>query len=103
MVVLSACETELGDVQAGEGVFGLRRAFTQARAKSLVMSLWAVPDKETQELMVQFYENILSGNMTRCHALRQAALQQMQIVEDRYGYPHPLYWGRLSLWASLER
>jgi CHAT domain-containing protein len=93
MVVLSACETGLGEVQTGEGVFGLRRAFTQAGAKSLVMSLWAVPDQETQELMVQFYKNVLSGKMTRCQALRQAALHQMQTVKDRYGHPHPLYWG----------
>jgi CHAT domain-containing protein len=93
MVVLSACDTGLGDVQSGEGVFGLRRAFTQAGAKSLVMSLWSVPDKETQELMVQFYKNILSGRMNRCQALRQAVLNQMQIVKERYGFPHPLYWG----------
>ncbi|MCP4396518.1 MAG: CHAT domain-containing protein [bacterium] len=78
-----------------EGVFGLRRAFTQAGAKGLVMSLWAVPDKETQELMVQFYNNILSGKMARCQALRQAVLHQMQVVKKRYGFPHPLYWGAL--------
>jgi CHAT domain-containing protein len=93
MVVLSACETGLGDVQAGEGVFGLRRAFTQAGAKSLVMSLWSVPDQETQELMVQFYRYLLTDSMSRSQALRQAALQQIRIVEERYGFPHPLYWG----------
>jgi len=52
-----------------------------------------MPDKETQELMVQFYQNILSGKLTRCQALRQAALHEMQVVKDRYGAPHPLYWG----------
>ncbi|GAK60191.1 kinesin light chain-like protein [Candidatus Vecturithrix granuli] len=93
MVVLSACETGLGDVQIGEGVYGLRRTFMQVGAKSLVMSLWSVPDQETQELMVQFYKNILSGKMNRCQALRQAALQQMQIVKERYDSPHPFYWG----------
>ena len=43
--------------------------------------------------MVQFYQNILSGKLTRCQALRQAALHEMQVVKDRYGAPHPLYWG----------
>jgi tetratricopeptide (TPR) repeat protein len=93
MVVLSACETGVGEVKTGEGVFGLRRAFTQAGTKSLVMSMWAVPDKETKELMVEFYENIRSGKMDRCQALRQAALKQMQIVKERYGHANPLFWG----------
>ena len=93
MVVLSACETGVGEVKTGEGVFGLRRAFTQAGAKSLVMSMWSVPDKETRELMIQFYRNILSGKMNRCQGLRQAALKQMQIVKERYGYANPFYWG----------
>ena len=93
MVVLSACDTGLGEVKSGEGVFGLRRAFTQAGAKSLVMSLWKVPDRETKELMVQFYRNIKSGTMNRCQALRQAILDQMKIVQQRYGYANPRYWG----------
>jgi CHAT domain-containing protein len=81
-------------VKTGEGVFGLRRAFTQAGAKSLVMSMWSVPDKETKELMIQFYGNILSGSkMNRYQGLRQAALKQMQIVKERYGYANPFYWG----------
>jgi CHAT domain-containing protein len=93
MVVLSACETGIGESRKGEGVFGLRRAFTQAGAKSLVMSMWPVPDIETQELMVEFYKNIQSGKMNHCQALRQAALKQMQITKERYGFPNPLYWG----------
>ena len=93
MVVLSACDTGLGEVKSGEGVFGLRRAFTQAGAKSLVMSLWKVPDRETKELMVQFYRNIKSGTMNRCQALRQAILDQMETVRKRYGYANPRYWG----------
>lgn len=93
MVVLSACETGLGDVQSGEGVYGLRRAFIQAGTKGLVMSMWSVPDKETKELMIEFYRNIQSGKMNRCRALRQAALKQMRIVKDRYGHANPLYWG----------
>ena len=93
MVVLSACNTGVGEVKRGEGVFGLRRAFTQAGAKSLVMSMWSVPDKETKELMVEFYKNILSGKMNRCQALRQAALKEFKIVKERYGFPNPFFWG----------
>jgi CHAT domain-containing protein len=93
MVVLSACNTGVGEAKRGEGVFGLRRAFTQAGAKSLVMSMWSVPDKETKELMVEFYKNILSGKMNRCQALRQAALKEFKIVKERYGFPNPLFWG----------
>ena len=79
--------------QSGEGVFGLRRAFTQAGAKNLVMSLWAVPDRETQELMVAFYTNMLSGTLNRAQALRQAALAKMQVVKTRHGDAHPFFWG----------
>jgi CHAT domain-containing protein len=93
MVVLSACNTGVGEVKRGEGVFGLRRAFTQAGAKSLVMSMWSVPDKETKELMVEFYKNILSGKMNRCQALKQAALKEMKVVKKRYGHTNPLFWG----------
>ncbi len=92
MVVLSACNTGVGDIQTGEGVYGLRRAFTQAGAKSLVMSMWPVPDRETKELMTAFYQNVATG-MNRCQALRQAALKQMHIVKERYGDANPLYWG----------
>ena len=56
------------------------------------MSMWSVPDRETKELMIQFYENIKSG-MNRSQALRQAALKEMKIVKKRYGYANPLYWG----------
>ena len=93
MVVLSACDTGLGEVKAGEGVFGLRRAFAQAGARSLIMSLWPVPDRETRELMEEFYKNVLERKMNRCQALRQAALRQMKIVKDRHGHPYPLCWG----------
>lgn len=93
VVVLSACKTGMGEVKSGEGVYGLRRAFTQAGAKSLVMSMWSVPDRETKELMIQFYKNMLSGNMTRAQALRQAALRQMNTVKEHYGHVNPFYWG----------
>lgn len=93
MVVLSACNTGVGEVKTGEGVFGLRRAFTQAGTKSLVMSMWSVPDTETQELMVAFYRNYLLRKMDRCQALRKAALEELDVVKKRYGFPYPYFWG----------
>jgi CHAT domain-containing protein len=93
MVVLSACDTGVGDVRSGEGVYGLRRAFTQAGTKSLVMSLWEVSDRETKELMVSFYQNLQSGKMNRAEALRHAVLNQRETVKSRYGSDHPYYWG----------
>lgn len=92
MVVLSSCQSGLGEVKAGVGIFGLRQAFTQAGAKSLVMSMWKVPDKETQELMMAFYKNLKAGT-DRCQALRQAALYQKKVVKERYGHAHPFFWG----------
>ncbi len=93
LVVLSACETGLGEVKKGEGVYGLRRAFAQAGARSLVMSMWSVPDRETKELMVAFYRNALGGKMDRCQAMRQAALMQKEVVRQRYDQDIPYYWG----------
>jgi len=86
LVVLSACQTALGSVHVGEGVFGLRRAFVLAGAKTLVMSLWHVADKQTLDLMVLFYKRMLAGE-PRAEALRQARLT------IKKSNPHPFYWG----------
>jgi tetratricopeptide (TPR) repeat protein len=86
LVVLSACESGLGEVRTGEGVFGLQRAFVLAGAKTLVMSLWNVPDEVTCELMAAFYERLLQGR-PKANALREA---QRQV---RNQYPDPYYWG----------
>ena len=94
LVTLSACETGLGHVQNGEGVFGLRRVITQAGAKSLVMSMWSVPDKETEELMRRFYSNLNEQKKPdRRLALREAVLHQKEETRERYGNTNPYYWG----------
>jgi CHAT domain-containing protein len=96
LVTLSACETGLGQVKAGEGVFGLRRAFEVAGADAVLMSLWAVPDRETQELMTLFYGKWLAGK-GKHEALRQAQLEMRDKVKARYSKDLPYYWGAFVL------
>lgn len=96
LVVLSACETGLGEVTAGEGVFGLRRAFQVAGAEAILMSLWSVPDCETEELMTLFYANWLSGK-EKHEALREAQRELRNRVISRYHKDLPLYWGGFVL------
>ena len=86
LTVLSACETGLGEAHFGEGVLGLRRAFVIAGSKTLVMSLWKVPDEQTSEMMIDFYRRLLDG-ASRTEALRQSQLSM------RKRYPTPFYWG----------
>jgi CHAT domain-containing protein len=74
LVVLSACQTGLGKVASGEGVLGLQRAFHEAGARSLAVSLWSVSDAATSVLMEEFYTNLWQKKMPRLQALRQAQL-----------------------------
>ncbi|MEO0533328.1 MAG: CHAT domain-containing tetratricopeptide repeat protein [Cyanobacteria bacterium P01_A01_bin.123] len=87
LVVLSACETGVGTLAAGEGVYGLRRALVLAGSQSQVISLWKVDDTATQELMVAYYERLLTGRH-RDAALRETQLAFLQSSE----YRHPYYW-----------
>lgn len=90
LVVLSACETALGDLQGHEGVIGLQRAFKMAGMKQMIISLWQVPDAETRELMTLFYRNWLKGCSTR------EALRNVQLTM-KTKYPSPYYWAAFVL------
>ncbi len=91
LVVLSACETGLGDIRGNEGVYGLQRAFRVAGAKNVLMSLWKVPDLETEQLMTQFYHNWLEKKMP----LREALDAAQAVLRKRL--PNPYYWAGFVL------
>ena len=98
LVVLSACQTGLGDIAQGEGVFGLQRGFKKAGVNSILMSLWEVDDKATQILMTQFYKNLLSGL-----SKRQSLLSAQRYLCEYNGgtYNNPQYWAAFILLDAL--
>jgi len=88
LVVLSACETGLGTVEAGDGVAGLERALVMAGAESEVMSLWNVDDAATRDLMIGYYGRLAAGG-GRSEALREAEIALLRTPSRA----HPYYWG----------
>jgi CHAT domain-containing protein/tetratricopeptide (TPR) repeat protein len=102
LVVLSACESGLGDVRRGEGVYGLRRALVLAGSESQVISLWRVNDKATRDFMVSYYRLLLAGR-GRSDALRQVQLRM--IAAKSKGWSHPYFWAGFigsGDWRSLK-
>nr|WP_159791043.1 CHAT domain-containing protein [Sodalinema gerasimenkoae] len=98
LVVMSACETGVGDVANGEGVYGLRRAFVMAGAESQLMSLWKVADEETADLMGDYYQRLLAGE-GRSEALREVQLDWLSRGA------HPYYWASFLFsgqWTPMD-
>jgi CHAT domain-containing protein len=85
--VLSACDTGVGEVRTGEGVYGLRRALVLAGAETTMVSLWPVSDAGTRDLMIEFYRKLLGG-AGRGEALRRTQLEFLASQERR----HPYFW-----------
>jgi CHAT domain-containing protein len=100
LVTLSACQTGVGKIKNGEGVYGLRRAFFLAGTETLVMSLWEVSDHTTQEMMTSYYSGLKRG-LGRGEALRNAQLA----LRKRKDLRHPFYWAsfiQAGEWANLD-
>jgi CHAT domain-containing protein len=90
LVVLSACESQLGARSKGDDIVGLNRAFIYAGAPTVITSLWSVDDSATSELMISFYKHLQSGK-AKAEALREAQAD----IKDKY--PHPYYWAAFIL------
>lgn len=92
LLVLSACQTALGDIIKGEGVYGLQRGFKKAGVNTILMSLWKVNDRATSILMTEFYKNYLHGE-SKINSLRKAQ-EYMRSLPD---YKDPQYWAGFIL------
>ncbi len=90
--VLSGCDTGVGEVRAGEGVFGLRRAFQIAGAKTVIMSLWQVEDQATRQWMTTLYKSRFIKNLSTMNAVREAGLAVLRGRRAKGLTAHPFYW-----------
>ena len=100
LVTLSACDTGVGEVKVGEGVYGLRRALVLAGAETQVMSLWPVSDAGTRDLMIEYYKALQRGE-GRGEGLRRVQLEMIKSRDRR----HPFYWASFiqsGEWGNLE-
>jgi CHAT domain-containing protein len=90
--VLSACDTGVGEVRAGEGVFGLRRAFHVAGARTVIMSLWPVDDEDALRWMTSVYDRRFRGGVETLEAVRASSLEQLRRRRKTGLSTHPFYW-----------
>jgi CHAT domain-containing protein/Tfp pilus assembly protein PilF len=91
--VLSGCDTGVGEVMGGEGVFGLRRAFQVAGARTVIMSLWPVEDQATHQWMAALYQGRLMKKLSTADAVREASLALLRVRRAKGLSAHPFYWG----------
>jgi CHAT domain-containing protein len=92
-VVLSACDTGIGEVRPGEGVFGLRRAFQIAGARTVIMSLWSIDDQAAREWMRALYQDHFERHLSTAESMREASLSVLRARRARGESTHPFYWG----------
>ncbi len=110
LVVLSGCETALGEEQGGEGLIGLTRAFQYAGARTVMASLWSVQDQATSELMIRFYKHLRAGK-TKDEALRQAQIElirgPIEVVNEKgektlFDASTPYYWAGFQVYGDWQ-
>lgn len=87
-MVLSACETGLGDIKGSEGIYGLQRSFKLAGVNKIIMTLWKIPDLQTKELMMIFYQNYFNG---------KSASQSLRVAQTTMSLKYPPYY-----WAAFK-
>ncbi len=107
LVVLSACDTGVGDISTGEGIYGLRRVLVIAGSESQLISLWKVADEGTKDLMTAYYEKLKQGEgrTTAIHEVQKQMLRGELQGENGQSYQHPYYWASFipsGDWTPME-